>query len=41
MKLKFRAWDKAFKKMVGLGGLTDLFSIRSDGVPSDENHILM
>lgn len=37
---KFRAWDKACKKMRGLKGISDLFSIRSDG-DCNYNFILM
>ncbi len=40
-KIKFRAWDKKYNKMVGVGGIKDLFSIRSDGTPSNPNYILM
>lgn len=39
--IKFRAWDKKFKKMVGLKGVQDFFSIRSDGLPSNDNYELM
>ena len=40
-EIKFRAWDKKFDRMVGIGGIQDLFSIRSDGIPSNENYVLM
>jgi uncharacterized phage protein (TIGR01671 family) len=40
-EIKFRAWDNKYKFMVGLNGVQDLFSIRSDGTPSNENYILM
>jgi len=39
-EIKFRAWDKEYCCMRGLGGLQDLFEIRSDGETKD-NYILM
>ena len=39
--IKFRAWDKKYLKMVGQKGAQDLFSLRSDGVPSNEYYELM
>jgi len=39
--IRFRAWDRKFHKMVGLKGLQDFFSIRSDGLPSNEHYELM
>lgn len=38
-EIKFRAWDKKDKKFRGLNGISDLFSIRSDG-EVNENFIL-
>ena len=35
-KIKFRSWDKEFKRMRGLV-MTDLFSIRNDGVINSNN----
>src|SRR5574343_1699712 len=39
--IKFRAWDTRYLKMVGQKGVQDFFSIRSDGVPSNEYYTLM
>ncbi len=42
MNICLRAWDIKFKKMVGgSDNVRDLFSIRSDGKPSNENYIIM
>lgn len=38
-QIKFRAWDKKDKKFRGLDGVSDLFSIRSDGA-TNENFTL-
>ena len=39
---EYIAWDKKYKKMVGASGrLQDLFSLRSDGYPSNSNYILL
>ena len=39
-EIKFRAWDNSCKKMIGVKGIKDCFSLRSDGF-CDENYILM
>ena len=39
-EIKFRAWDNSCKKMRGVKGIKDCFSLRSDGF-FDENYILM
>ena len=40
-EIRFRAWDKKYKKMHGMEGIRDLFSIRSDGQSSSPNYLLM